>query len=213
MPFRLLHVAILALLSACSSTRMATDIPAPAPFGVADYCRDAGGRGDPQDLSFRQSVCSGAPRPAVAVLTPERRRDLEEVQTEINAAIGYRPTTTWDPLAAEGDCKTYSARKELELLRRGWPAGALRIATAFVRDGRYRYQYHAVLLVDTDRGTLVLDNRHDAPLPWDETAYIWMTAQAPGRAGWIRLRADPAEVALALAANVARLPRQISSLP
>jgi predicted transglutaminase-like cysteine proteinase len=211
MPFRLIQFAMFALLSACTST-MTGGTPAPAPSGVADYCRDAGDRGDPRDLSFRQSVCGDAPQPAVAVLTPQRRRDLEEVQAEINAAVGYRPTTSWDPLAPEGDCKTYSARKELELLRRGWPAGALRIATAFVKDGHYRHQYHAVLLVDTDRGTFVLDNRREAPQPWDETAYIWMTVQAPGRARWVRLRADPDEVALALAANVARLPPQVFSL-
>ena len=83
------------------------------------------------------------------------------------------------------------------------PAGALRIATAFVDDGSPQHlTYHAVLLVDTDRGTLVLDSRHRTPRPWQDLAYVWMTAQIPGSGGaWARLPAEPAAVRMAMAAN------------
>lgn len=106
-------------------------------------------------------------------------------------------------MESAGDGKTYAARKALELLDRGWPASAMRIAPAFVDDGgRQQYVYHAVLFVDTDRGTMVLDSRQQTARRWSDLPYNWMTAQTRGRSDrWLRLAADPEKVRLALAAN------------
>ena len=81
--------------------------------------------------------------------------------------------------------------------------GATRIATAFVDDGsRQQYVYRAVLLADTDQGTIVLDSRQPEPRRWEDVDYIWMTAQTAGRGDrWVRLAADPGKVRIALAAN------------
>ena len=66
-------------------------------------------------------------------------------------------------------------------MQRGWPAGALRIATAFVNDGSAQQgASHAVVLVDTDKGTIVLDSRQAGPLPWESLSYIWLSAEVPG---------------------------------
>lgn len=173
------------------------------PFGYATYCAGASRKEAQAEQQFRDSFCHSNAQSNVVHMTPDRARELEEVQKTVNAAITYGATTVWDPLAARGDCKTYAARKELELLGRGWPAGALRIATAFVDDGsRQQNVYHAVLLADTDQGTIVLDSRQSAPRRWEDVSYIWMTAQTAGRGDrWVRLAADPAKVRIALAAN------------
>lgn len=166
-------------------------------FGRAEYC--GGTVADSRDALFRRSFCAAADEPEVVELTPARMAELQDVQKAANADIRYRSTTSWSPLSASGDCKTYSARKQLELLARGWPQGALRIATAYVpQTGGGDYHYHAVLLVDTDRGTLVLDNRYERPRRWEELEYVWMTAQTPGRTEWARLPAAPERVALAM---------------
>jgi predicted transglutaminase-like cysteine proteinase len=195
------------LLGACSAvpergTMLQSLGAAPQPFGSTADCTPAHQDGAAQ--AFWDDFCHPAAAQATVALTPERYRELEGVQHDVNAAIAYTATVSWNPMVSAGDCKTFAARKEMELLNRGWPAGALRLATAFVNDNsREQLAYHAVLLVDTDRGTLVLDNRHRMPQPWREVSYIWMTAQARGSgetSGWSRLPADPAQVQMALAA-------------
>jgi predicted transglutaminase-like cysteine proteinase len=176
--------------------------PAPPAFGQRDYCAAAQRRDDARDRSFRLAFCEPDGSATVVELTPRRRGDLAAVQASVAASIAYAPTPSWDPLASIGDCKTYVARMELELLERGWPAGALRIATAFVDDrGPHQNKYHAVLLVDTSEGTLALDNRYAKPQHWQELPYVWIAAQTPRPMRWVRLPADPAAVSLALAAN------------
>ncbi|MDB5410845.1 MAG: hypothetical protein JWL84_5757 [Rhodospirillales bacterium] len=176
--------------------------PASPPFGFGEYCRSAETSVGPAEQQFHAAFCHREAPPRVVRLTPERAHELVQVQEQVAATITYRSTTTWNPLASEGDCKTYVAQKELQLLARGWPAGALRIATAFVDDGSpQQFIYHAVLLVDTDRGTLVLDSRRPRLVWWDQLRYIWMTAQAhDGSQRWVRLPADAAAVKTALAA-------------
>jgi predicted transglutaminase-like cysteine proteinase len=205
----LLLLILLTTLGACGGipqggTTLVTEATdAVQPFGYAMYCAGALQQNAAAERQFRDSFCHSTAQSTVVQMTPDRARELEEVQKNVNAAITYSPTTVWDPLAARGDCKTFAARKELELLGRGWPAGALRIATAFVDDGgRQQYVYHAVLLADTDQGTIVLDSRQSAPRRWEDVSYIWMTAQTAGRGDrWVRLAADPAKVRIALAAN------------
>jgi len=175
---------------------------APAPLGQREYCVAAAQRDDADDRPFRDAFC-GPPAPReVAELSAARRREIALVQRSANRAIRYAPGGSWDPLALVGDCKNFVARKELDLLRLGWPAGALRVATAFVNDnGRHQNSYHAVLLVDTEEGTLALDNRYERPVPWDALPYVWVSVSTPGPARWARLASDPAAISAALAAN------------
>lgn len=175
---------------------------APAPQGQREYCDAAARRDDPDDLPFREAFCGPPARREVADLTAARRRDIELVQRSANRAIRYAPGGSWDPLALVGDCKNYVARKELDLLRLGWPAGALRVATVFVNDnGRHQNTYHAVLLVDTKEGTFALDNRYAKPLPWEALPYLWVSVSTPEPVRWTRLAADPLAISAALAAN------------
>jgi predicted transglutaminase-like cysteine proteinase len=206
---KLYLILSLFILGACSAMPQSGTVllsdgtAAPSPFGYAPYCATPSQEEAPQERLFGKIFCHAAAQRTAMQLTPDRFRELDEVQRQVNAAISYAPTTSWSPLATSGDCKTYSARKALELLERGWPAAAMRLATVFVDDGsRQQFQYHAVLLVDTDHGTLVLDSRQRAPRRWEDLRYIWMTAQGPekGRT-WVRLGSDPARVELALAAN------------
>jgi predicted transglutaminase-like cysteine proteinase len=174
---------------------------APQPFGYDAYCGGDAATVGAAERHFREAFCRSNAPPTVVQLTAERVDELNRVQQRVNAAISYGGTTTWDPLMMQGDCKTYAARKALELLERGWPASALRIATAFIDDGSSQQNsYHAVLLVDTDRGTMVLDSRYPTLRPWDELSYRWMTTQARGLGDkWVWLAADPGKVKIAMA--------------
>lgn len=209
-------IALAVLLAACSSMPdgsnpvLASNAaqPAPQPYGAAAYCSQ-----QPADASLRfwNAFCQAKDAPTAVSLTDQTWGELQDVQTMVNRALPYSSTSSWDPLAAAGDCKTATARKELELLDRGWPAGALRVATVFVNDhGPQQLAYHSVLLVDTDRGTIVLDSRQADPQPWENLPYIWMTAEMPGTGGsWSRLPADPRDVQMAMLANRPSAPVQL----
>jgi predicted transglutaminase-like cysteine proteinase len=170
------------------------------PFGAANYCSTQPAA---PARPFWDSFCGADAAPAQISLTDDKWAQLRNVNSDANAAIRYMSTNTWDPLADVGDCKTYASRKELELLDQGWPAGAMRLATAFINDhGAQQYAYHAVLLVDTDHGTIVLDVRQQVPVAWADEPYIWIMAEVPGGNGeWTRLPANPRDVEMALAAN------------
>jgi predicted transglutaminase-like cysteine proteinase len=181
------------LLQADSTRRVAP------PFGVLGYCAEQTARLSTLMRSFRRSLCTGTEAAAVVELTVERRRELDLVQRRVNADLTYERTVSWDPLVERGDCKNYAARKLLELLQRGWPAGAMRLATAFVEEpGEFRDEYHAVLLVDTSAGTYVLDNLQDAPRPFGDLNYVWVMSQLPGHGDWARLPANDVAFAHAL---------------
>lgn len=118
---------------------------------------------------------------------------ISEVNTEVNRRPYrvdmdlYGKPDHWTPIGpAGGDCEDFALRKQAELVAKGWPLRCLRLATCWVETGGY----HAVLTVDTDRGTYVLDNRHPEPMPWDlltRLGYRWDRRQAAEGRGWVKV--------------------------
>ena len=113
-------------------------------------------------------------------LTSERARELATVNTLINRSI--RPERNFGGLARErwllypasGECHDYVVTKRHELIARGWP-GSLLIAVVLVPSG----EGHAVLVVPTDRGDLVLDSLRSGIVRWDALPYQWLTIMSP----------------------------------
>ncbi len=82
---------------------------------------------------------------------------LRRVNRQINAAIVPRAdgvVDRWTANASAGDCEDYVLAKRQALIRQGVPGAALRIAYTKTRSG----EGHAVLVVRTGSGDLVLDN-------------------------------------------------------
>jgi predicted transglutaminase-like cysteine proteinase len=87
----------------------------------------------------------------------------------------------------EGDCEDYVLEKRHALIRAGVPAQALSIA---IVETPYR-EIHAVLLVSTDRGEMVLDNLRPEVLPWRQVGYRWRQRQVAGAADmWVNVASD-----------------------
>lgn len=79
------------------------------------------------------------------------------------------------PTAAGGDCEDYVLWKKRELVMAGLSPDRLLIATVLDRDRAS----HAVLIVRTGAGDLVLDNVTDDILLWDQTGYAFLRVQDP----------------------------------
>ena len=76
-----------------------------------------------------------------------------------------------------GDCNDYAVSKRHELLKRGWPAGALLLSEVVTNSG----EHHLVLVVRTRSGDLVLDNLTPQIKPWSRAPYRWVRIQMPNQ--------------------------------
>ncbi len=75
------------------------------------------------------------------------------------------------PLA---DCEDFALEKRRALIAAGIPESAIYLAVAVSP----RTSLHAVVIVATDRGDLVLDNLNDWLLGYQETGYTWVKRQS-----------------------------------
>ncbi|MCZ7464432.1 transglutaminase-like cysteine peptidase [Rhizobium rhizogenes] len=145
---------------------MSTSRPTIAPIAFAKFC----------DNAADQCVRIGD-RDTIE-LTKQKRTELQRINSEINTAIVYvgelDGQDEWKLNPASGDCDDYAVTKRQRLLRAGWPSGALRIATARTPDGIG----HAVLVVSTTQGDLVLDNRTNVVKPWKAVDLKWIKIQS-----------------------------------
>ena len=112
-------------------------------------------------------------------LTEERFAKLQRVNLTVNRAIRPQNDNTaagdvWSLAPQAGDCEDYALTKRHELIAQGWPANTLRLAVAYTAFG----EGHMVLVVKTNSGDLVLDNRFDAIRRWDKTGLKWVMIQS-----------------------------------
>ena len=88
----------------------------------------------------------------------------------------YRKAELWAlPTARGGDCEDFALLKKRELMRLGVAPDRLLIATALTA----RREPHAVLILRTNGGDLVLDNRTSQIKRWNQTGYSFLRMQNP----------------------------------
>ena len=137
-----------------------------APFAFVKFCGK-----NPGD-------CSRANGPTVAQLTGDRERQLRRVNNQVNRSI--RPVNEigrrdrWEADVAQGDCEDFVLTKRRKLISLGWSPRTLRIAVTRTASG----EGHAVLVVKTSKGDLVLDNRTAAIKSWQRTDLNWVKIQS-----------------------------------
>jgi predicted transglutaminase-like cysteine proteinase len=110
----------------------------------------------------------------------------------VNKAINATPYVAevgddWAPITdMGGDCDSYATAKMQALYKIGWPLSAMRLATCWTETG----EYHAVLLVDFDGTTFVMDNRRPYPTSHDLLPYKWDKFQIAGTQQWEMAKND-----------------------
>jgi predicted transglutaminase-like cysteine proteinase len=128
---------------------------------------------------------------AVIGLSAKTWQAIVSVNRRVNTTI--RPLTdqahwgvpdSWDlPTDGAGDCEDYQLLKRKLLAEAGLPRRALRM-TVVIDEKR---EGHAVLMVRTDRGDFILDNKTNAVLPWHETGYIYVKREGQDGPTWVSL--------------------------
>src|SRR5215210_862234 len=129
--------------------------------------------------------------PTTVALTAKTWQTVVSVNRRVNTTI--RPLTDQDhwgvpdswnlPTDGAGDCEDYQLLKRKLLSEAGIPRRALRM-TVVIDEKR---EGHAVLMVRTDRGDFILDNKTSAVLPWHETGYIYVKREGQDGPTWVSL--------------------------
>lgn len=77
-------------------------------------------------------------------------------------------------MPVSGDCEDYAITKRHKLIAQGWPIRSLRLAVARTAWG----EGHAVLVVKTSDGDLVLDNLTSAIKPFQKSGLRFLKIQS-----------------------------------
>lgn len=140
-----------------------------APQGARQLCSDNSWA---CSVSPRARQISGADLAAI----DQVNRTVNRQTRSIADIIQFQEEENWSlPTSRGGDCEDFALLKKRELIRLGYPAQALLIATVLDKKRRG----HAVLVVRTETGDLVLDNLTNRIKKWSETGYIFLRMQDP----------------------------------
>jgi predicted transglutaminase-like cysteine proteinase len=148
------------------------------PVGAADFCKK------------HRDEC--APNTSVVdaiALNEGLWTELLEINANVNSTVVpvtdeqlYQVAEYWTYPQGYGDCEDIALEKRRELINAGWDPSTLLMAVVRETNGNG----HAVLMVRTDRGDLVLDNQDGMILVWTETAYQFVKRQSQSNPGqWV----------------------------
>lgn len=151
-----------------------------APYGWVDFCKQF-----PAD-------CAVSHREAETVrLDAQTWKTIQNINARVNSEI--QPITDmahwgvierWDyPTDGMGDCEDYVLLKRKRLVEAGLPRRALLVTVVIDEEN----EGHAVLMLRTDRGDYILDNKRGAILPWTQTGYVFIKRESQERLGWTSL--------------------------
>ena len=163
------------------------------PVGHAEFC------------ASRPDECRANPNPVDAVALDEARwQQLLAVNAGVNQSVIpvtdeqlYQVAEFWTYPNGYGDCEDYVLAKRRDLINAGWPASALLITVVKQANG----EGHAVLMVRTDRGDLILDNQVGTIDLWSATPYKFIKRQSQAHAGqWVDM-IDDRDIVITAAIN------------
>ncbi|MBM6595396.1 transglutaminase-like cysteine peptidase [Microvirga pudoricolor] len=129
--------------------------------------------------------------PATVQLGAKEWQTLQRINREVNVEIKAKTDKDhwgiedrWD-FAEDGygDCEDYQLVKRRKLVEAGFPRRALRMTVVIDEEGAG----HAVMMVRTDRGDLILDNKRNAILPWHQTGYTYVKREGDTGTAWASL--------------------------
>lgn len=148
------------------------------PIGHAQFCESHKG-----ECTFNRHA------EAVARITDFNWFQLTRINATFNASIVqitdealYHVEELWTFPDGYGDCEDFVLAKRRALINAGWNPSVLLITIVKQPDG----EGHAVLMVRTDRGDLILDNLEGLIKVWSDTPYSFVKRQSQANSGqWV----------------------------
>jgi predicted transglutaminase-like cysteine proteinase len=127
--------------------------------------------------------CAGGSTSSRVTASNDLLAVLSQVNRRVNKAITPRRdgADVWQANASSGDCEDYVLTKRAQLIRKGVPAGSLRIAYTHTRSG----EAHAVLVVKTSAGDYVLDNLSNQVKTLRASGYDIRTMSSSDPTRWV----------------------------
>jgi predicted transglutaminase-like cysteine proteinase len=129
--------------------------------------------------------------PEIVEMTPKLWKTILAVNTRVNREIEaitdedhWGVVDRWDlPTDGKGDCEDFALLKRKRLAEAGVPRRAM-VMTVVIDEENAG---HAVMMIRTDRGDFILDNKRNAVLPWSQTGYVYVKRESQMRTGWTSL--------------------------
>lgn len=138
------------------------------------------------------SECAvSAAEPTVIELTPQIWKTIVSVNQRVNSGIKavtdadhWGVVDVWGfPDDGRGDCEDFQLLKRRILAEGGLPRRAMRMTVVIDELG----EGHAVLVLRTNQGDYVLDNKTSSVLPWYKTGYVYVKRESQDSVGWVSL--------------------------
>lgn len=185
-PLALLHATLLAAAAGaadldCTPLALPVVRVEPPPSQYAAFCT-----ANPGECDLRGAT--------VIDWTPEAAALVKRINRAVNGEVrllsdlecrGVEELWSY-PSGGYGDCEDFALEKRRRLAAAGLPAGAMTMA---IVHHRFEFFPHAVLLLETSEGTLMLDNLAEAIACWDARPYDYERREAPDGT-WLRFRRD-----------------------
>ena len=151
-----------------------------APYAWSDLCRRSPAEcrvdtREPERVEMTPKLWK-----TIVALNSKINREIEAVTDEEHWGVVDR----WDlPEDGKGDCEDYALLKRKRLAETGVPRRAM-VMTVVIDEENAG---HAVMMIRTDRGDFILDNKRNAVLPWSQTGYVYVKRESQLRTGWTSL--------------------------
>ena len=169
-------------LSPATSLQVARSGDTRPPIGWVQFCANR---------AYADECSVNPAEPDKVELTSRVWKTVTSVNVRVNNEI--EPVTDmdhwgiierWDMAEdGRGDCEEYVNVKRKRLVEAGIPRRALRIVVVIDEENAG----HAVLMLRTDKGDFILDNKRNAVLAWHQTGYVFIKRESQDRQEWVAL--------------------------
>ncbi len=163
-----------------ASLPIAASGDARAPYAWSDLCRRSPAEcrvdtGEDERVEMTPKLWK-----TIVAINSKTNREIEAITDQDHWGVVDR----WDlPTDGKGDCEDYALLKRKRLAEAGIPRRALLMTVVIDEENAG----HAVLMIRTDRGDYILDNKRNAVLPWGQTGYVYVKRESQVRTGWTSL--------------------------
>ena len=124
-------------------------------------------------------------------MSPALWKALNDVNRQVNHTVSsvtdlehWGSVDRWDYAEDNlGDCEDFQLLKRKRLVELGVPRRVMLMTVVLDENN----EGHAVLMVRTDRGDIILDNKRDAVLAWQNTGYTYIKRESQVDTSWVSL--------------------------